>query len=170
MWKFFESLNPRPPSPCIVECISIYIFCFKKTKHKFKQKVKETKNEKRKTKETTKDKKKENAVANSIWENLTGFIYSLPICCVLSTYVIKSWIFPHCSHEFNLNYAQGEKSQYLLYYNNIWVQTFKNKNKRKLLRDIFVYHSLFYIFIHGCKFVIIETCSYIIAHYENVMS
>ena len=102
-------------------------------------------------------------------ENLTRFVDSLPICCVLSTYAIESWILPCCSHEFNLNYVQGEKSQYLLYYNNIWGTNFQEQ-KRKLLRYIFVYHSLFHMFIHGCKFVIIETCSYIIAHDENVMS
>ena len=28
--------------------------------------------------------------------------------------------FPGCSYEFNVVYVQREKSQYLLYYNNIW--------------------------------------------------
>ena len=37
------------------------------------------------------------------------------------------------------------------------VHTFKNENKRKWLRDIFVYLLLFYMFIHSCKFVVIET-------------
>ena len=41
------------------------------------------------------------------------------------------------------------------------VHTFKNKNKRKSLRDTFIYHFLlFSLFIRSCKFVIIETCSY----------
>ena len=44
--------------------------------------------------------------------------------------------------EFNEVYVQQDKSQYE-------VHTFKNKNKIKSLRDIFVYHFLFYI----CLFV-----------------
>ena len=43
------------------------------------------------------------------------------------------------------------------------VHTFSNKNKIKSLRDIFVYHSLLYLF------VIIETRAYDIAHDENSM-
>ena len=51
------------------------------------------------------------------------------------------------------------------------VHTFKNKNKIKPLKDIFVYHFLFlYLFICSCKPVIIETQAYDIVHDENVMS
>ena len=98
--KIFESLNPRPPPPCIVECISIYIFCFKKnpnTRSNKKQKKLKMKREKQKKPQKIRRKK------SVLWT-----------ASVLSTYVIEPWIFPYCSHEFNLNYAQGEKSQYVI--------------------------------------------------------
>ena len=45
------------------------------------------------------------------------------------------------------------------------VRFFKNGNQWKPLRDIFVYNFLLYIcFICRCKFVIIETHAYVIAH------
>ena len=51
------------------------------------------------------------------------------------------------------------------------VHTLKNQNKNKrksLSRDIFVYHFLFYIcLIRNCKFAVIETRAYDIAHDEN---
>ena len=48
------------------------------------------------------------------------------------------------------------------------VHTFKNKNKRKSLRNIFVYHFLFHI----CLFVVLikETRAYDMAHDENAMN
>ena len=46
--------------------------------------------------------------------------------------------------------------------------SFKNKNKRKSLRDIFVSFFLLYLFIRSCKFVKID--AYDIAHDENAMS
>ena len=36
------------------------------------------------------------------------------------------------------------------------VHTLKNENKRKSLKDIFLYYFLFYMFIPSWKFVIIE--------------
>ena len=50
------------------------------------------------------------------------------------------------------------------------VHTFKNKNKRTSLRDIFVYHFLLYLFTRCCNLVIIKTRDYDIAHDENAMS
>ena len=50
------------------------------------------------------------------------------------------------------------------------LHTFKNKNKRNLLRDILVYHFVFYICLIVCKFAIIETRAYDIAHDESAMS
>ena len=52
------------------------------------------------------------------------------------------------------------------------VHAFKTENKIKsLLRDIFfTVFSFIYMFIHSCKFVIIETRTYDIAHDENAMS
>ena len=48
------------------------------------------------------------------------------------------------------------------------VRTFKSKNKRKsLLRDTFIYRL--YLFIRGCKFVVIETHAYDIAHDMNAL-
>ena len=39
---------------------------------------------------------------------------------VFLTYLVESWISPGCSYEYNVVYVQREKSQYLLYYNDIW--------------------------------------------------
>ena len=46
---------------------------------------------------------------------------------VLLTYLIESWISPGCSYEFNVAYVQREKSQYLLYYNNVWSTHFQGQ-------------------------------------------
>ena len=121
--KTFLSLT-RPHSRM---CLRIYIFNFK-NKEKTTKKVKESKEEKR---------------ISAV--NLTGYGdigCKFALCTVfddMTSYLIKSWITPACSYEFNVVYVQGEKSEHLLDYNNI---TFKN---RKSLRDIFVYHFLFYI-------------------------
>ena len=49
------------------------------------------------------------------------------------------------------------------------VHTFKNKNKRKLLRDMFcLSFSLLYLFIPSCRFAITEAGTYNIAHDENM--
>ena len=75
-------------------------------------------------------------------------ISSTNLLCVLLTYLIESWISPGCSYEFNVVYMEREKLQYFLYYNNIWSAHFQEQkiNKRKSLRDIFVYHFLFYTY------------------------
>ena len=83
--------------------------------------------------------------------------------CVLLTCLIELWISPSCSYEFNVAYVQREKSQHLYTTTTYQVHTFKNK-KIKSLRDIL------YPFIRSCKFAIIETCSYDIAHDENAIS
>ena len=110
-------------------CIKIYNFNFKK------------KTRRQKAKETKEEKKFICGKSNEIrW-------YRLWICSVyLLTYLIDSWISPGCSYEFNVVYVQREK---FVHYNNIQIHTFKIKNKRKSLRDIFAYHFLFYI----CFFV-----------------
>ena len=41
------------------------------------------------------------------------------LLCVILTYLIESLISRGCSYEFNVAYAQREKSQYLLCYSNI---------------------------------------------------
>ena len=64
------------------------------------------------------------------------------LLCLLLPYFIESRISSGCSYEFNVVYVQREKPSYE-------VHTFKNKNKRKPLRDNFVYHFLFNI----CLFV-----------------
>ena len=67
-----------------------------------------------------------------------------------------SWLL----YEFNGGYVQREKYReilYLLYTTTYEVHTFKNKNKRKLLRDMFcLSFSLLYLFIPSCKFAITE--------------
>ena len=83
------------------------------------------------------------------------------LLCVLSAYLIESWISPGCSYEFNVVYVQHKQE----------VHIFKNKNNRKSWRDIFVYHFLFlYLFIRSCKIAIIETHAYDIAHDANAIS
>ena len=65
----------------------------------------------------------------------------------------------------------NERNQSICYTKTRYeAHTFKNKNKRKSLRDDFVYHLLLYLLIHSCKFVIIETRAYNIAHDDNVIS
>ena len=61
-----------------------------------------------------------------------------------------------------LYFFQHERNHSICYTATTYeVHTFKNKNKRKSLRDTFIYHFLlFSLFIRSCKFVIIETCSY----------
>ena len=49
-------------------------------------------------------------------------------------------------------------------------QHIKNKNKSKLLTDIFIYRFLFYVFIDSPKFLTKETRAYDIAHNMNPMS
>ena len=81
-------------------------------------------------------------------ENLTGYddiVCKFARCTFVddvTIYLIKLWISPAGSCEFNVVCAQQEKSQYLLCYNNK-TYNFKNKNYRKSLRDIFLYHFLF---------------------------
>ena len=51
------------------------------------------------------------------------------------------------------------------------VHTFKNKNKRKSLRDIFVYQFFCFISVfRSCKFIMIEIRPYSIAYDENFMN
>ena len=49
------------------------------------------------------------------------------LLCVLLTYLIESLISPGCSNEFNVVYAQQEKSQYLLCYSNMWSTHFQEQ-------------------------------------------
>ena len=50
-------------------------------------------------------------------------------------------------------YVPQEISQYLLHSNNIWSTHFEaKKRQKKTLKDIFVYHFLFYI----CLFLAVE--------------
>ena len=87
----------------IVERVSEYIFLIVKEKYKSKrQNAKETKKEKR------------ISVENLTMISLANF------ASVLLTYFIESWISSGCSYQFNVLYVQREKSQYLLYYKNIW--------------------------------------------------
>ena len=80
----------------------------------------------------TERQKKETKETRTSVENLTGcgdivckpdgirwHRLQMSVLLVL-TYLIESWIYPGCSYEFNVVYVQREKSQYLLYYNNIW--------------------------------------------------
>ena len=112
---------------------NIFLISKKKKKKKNRQKPKEIKWEKK----------------ISV-ENLTGYeANDCYLLCVLLTYLIESWISPGCYIEFNIVYVQREKYSICFTTAIYELYTFKNKNERKLLRDIFVYHFLFYI----CLFV-----------------
>ena len=89
-------------------------------------------------------------------------ISSANLFCVLLTYLIESWISPGCSYEFNVVYVEREKLQYFLCYNNISTAHFQEQkiNKRKSIRDIFVYYFLFYLYSRPFD----------IAHDENAMN
>ena len=78
----------------------------------------------------------------SFYKNLLG---------VLLTYLIEALICLGCSDEFNVAYVQRAKLQYSICSTTTTceVHTFKNKDKIKSCRNIFVYHFLFYI----CLFV-----------------
>ena len=110
--------------------IKMYILNFKKaTKKQDYKKQKETKEEKR----------------ISV-ENLTGYddiVWEFALCTfhLLDRVVNFSWLFIW----FNVVYVQWEKSQCLLYYNNIWITHFQEQKYKKSLRDIVVYHLLIYI-------------------------
>ena len=69
--------------------------------------------------------------------------------CVLLTCLIKSWISVGCSYEFSAVYVEREKSQYLLYYSNMFSAALLRIKIKKSLKDIFVCHFLFYV----CLFV-----------------
>ena len=58
----------------------------------------------------------------------------------------------------------NERNHSICYTTKTYEVTFKNKNFKKSLRDIFVYHFLFYI----C-FAISETRAYDVAHDKNAM-
>ena len=53
------------------------------------------------------------------------------LLCLLSTYLIESWISPACSYEFSVVYVQRGKSEYLLYCKTYEVHIFRNKQKNK---------------------------------------
>ena len=93
-------------------------------------------------------------------------VWEFALCTL--TYLIESWISPGCSYEFYVVYVQPDKSQYLSTA-TYEVHTFKKKNTRKSLRDILDCHFLFYMFLRSCKFVVIETRPFDIAHDEKVM-
>ena len=88
-----------------------------------------------------------------------------------STYLIKSWISPGCSYNFQAVYVQQEKTQYVLYYSNIWSTHFQKQKEKKTLFIIIISHyfSRLYLFIFGWKLVITETSSYHKAHDQNAM-
>ena len=106
-------------------------------------------------------------------ENLTGYddiVCEFALCTfnLLYRFVNFSWL-------FNVVYMCNERSHSICYTTTTYeVHAIKNQNKIKsLLRDIFVYHETFSrlgLFIRSCKFVIIETCVYDIAHDENAIS
>ena len=88
-------------------CIRIYIFDKKKKKQGKKKEKK------------LKKKRLSVEYLNGIWwYRLRIFTFSL---------LDESWISLGCSHEFNVVYVQREKSQYLLYYNNIWSTHFQEQ-------------------------------------------
>ena len=130
-------------------CIRIYIFIFKKT-----EPTKETKEEKR----------------ISV-ENLTGYddiVCEFALCTfnIRDRVVNFSWLF-----KFNVVYVQRQNHSIYYTTRTYEVHILKNKNKRKSLRDIFVYNfPLLYLFICSCKFVVTEIRTYNIAHDENAMS
>ena len=69
------------------------------------------------------------------------------LICVLLTYLTESWISPDYSYEFNVVYAQREKLQYLLYYNNIWSADFQDEKQNKVtIKRHFIYHFIVYIY------------------------
>ena len=90
------------------------------------------------------------------------------LLCVLLIYLIESGIPPGCSYELNVVYVQWKK--YIVCYTTTTyeVHTFKNKNKKKSWRYIFIYHFL--LFIRSYKFVLIETRACSIAYDEIAMS
>ena len=91
--------------------------------------------------------------------------------CVLLTYLIESWISLGCSYKFNVVHVQREKSQYVILQHHMNYTLSRTKIKEiYLLRDILVYHFVFYICLIVCKFAIIETRAYDIAHDESAMS
>ena len=75
----------------------------------------------------------------------------------LLTYLIESRICSGCSYEFNVVYVQREKNSICYTTASYEVNIFKNKNKRKSLRDIFVYHFLFIFFLF---FIFFNFCYY----------
>ena len=111
-------------------CIRIYIINYIKKK---RQKTEETKEEKR----------------ISV-ENLTGYndiVCEFALCTfnLLDRAANFSWLL----YEFNVVYLRPEKYSICYTTTTYEVHAFKNKNKRKLFRDIFVDHFLFYT----CLFV-----------------
>ena len=49
-------------------------------------------------------------------------------------------------------------------------KTLSRTGKKIIKRHFYLPFSLLYLFIHSCKFVVIETYAYDIAHDDNVMS
>ena len=105
-------------------------------------------------------------------ENLTGHDhmvceFALRTFNLLDRVVNFSWLFIWiwCSL-----YATGEITVLVILRQHA-VHTFKNKNKRKIIKIHFcLSFSLLYMFIRSCKFIIVETRIYDIAHDENAMS
>ena len=52
--------------------------------------------------------------------------FANPLCVLLND-LIESWVSPGCLYDFNVVYDQREKSQYLLYYSNIWSAHFQEQ-------------------------------------------
>ena len=80
--------------------------------------------------------------------------------CVLLTYFIESWISPAFSYEFNVVFVQREKSQYLLYYSNIWSIKYtlsRTKIKEIMKIQFCLSFSALYLYIRSCKFVAVNT-------------
>ena len=89
------------PAQCWI-CIRIYIFCFKKHTNKKQKKLKIQKQPKKKKR------KKVLLLSTASVENLMGQDY---IVCefALCIFVIKLWISPGCSYEFNIVFVRLEQ-------------------------------------------------------------
>ena len=73
-------------------------------------------------------------------------ISSANLLCVLLTYLIESSVSAGGSYEFNVVFVLQEK--YSTFHSTTTYEVYILKtNKRKLLKDIFVYNFLFYIYL-----------------------
>ena len=93
------------------------------------------------------------------------------LLCAFLTCLVEQWISPGFPYKFNVVYVQREKSQYLLYYTNIWSTHIQKQKQKKIIKRHFcLSFCLLHLLIPSCKFVMIETRAYNIAHGKNAMS